>query len=319
MLTARTAVQSQAPAESATPRRDRTGEAAPLVAADHAYADVSVHAPALRSEVRLARDSGEARVGHATFDGATIVAAKGNYRAVCDAFTSSSAPTPNGRFCVRRQGEAQHLGGWRGALAWGLSAFYDRYGEGPVRKDTSRWFLIEPQFTTSRSRMQIHYGIASEGCVTVTDSDCFHRLETILEQPGTDSGWGYDGYPPGNDADVSKDQQSVDCVAWLDVTDSTTSTPTSESAEPPPVRIAAHEEMPLYRTLRPGYSGPDVKTLQQRLSDESFALLGPPVTGVYGPETTASVIAFQLANGLHVDGIAGPETIARLRLLERQR
>lgn len=37
-----------------------------------------------------------------------------------------------------------------------------------------------------------------------------------------------------------------------------------------------------------------------------------PVDGVYGPQTTAAVEYFQRANGLTVDGIAGPATMAKI-------
>ena len=273
--------------------------------------------PRLRSPVHLARDTHMAgpggQAGYARFDGSTIVGWKGDYRAVCDAFTSDSAPTPQGRFCIRRQGEAQHLGGLRGAVAWVFGAFYDRYGEGPVRKDTARWFLLEPQFRTTRSRMQLHYGIASEGCITVTDSGCFHRLEGILEQPGTETGWGYDGYPPGNDAGVTHEQRSVDCVAWLDVNRfSISDIPVTESISTP-YRITAHEEMPLYRTLRLGDTGPDVKTLQNILSGVNAPGFRPEASGRFGPETKTAVEFFQIRHGLDANGIAGPATIAKLR------
>jgi len=310
MLTARTTIQAPSPEGSAAPRRDATERAGPQAAAGHAFGDVSVHAPRLRSPVRLARE-----VAQLHFDGVQLTAANRGDFVSCEAFTSSSAPTPEGRFCVRREGEAQRLGGVKGA--WGrVKAFFDPDSDiAPVRQDRRRWFLIEPQFPTSRSRMQIHYGIASEGCVTVRDSLCFRVVELMVEGGDVAQGTGYDGYPPGNDANVVREERPVDCVAWLDVSYGPS---VSESAAPPPVRITAQEEMPLYRTLRPGYTGPDVKTLQQRLANENFVLFRPPVTGIYGPETEAAVIAFQTTNRLHVDGIAGPETIARLRALERR-
>jgi hypothetical protein len=186
---------------------------------------------------------------------------------------------------------------------------------GPVRQDRRRWYLLEPQFPTSRSRLQLHYGIASEGCITVRDSHCFTTLEGVLNQGGTATGTGYDGYPPGNEDGVVNEPRSVDCVAWLDVA---YGPPVAETPEPPPYRITAQEEMPLYRTLRPGYTGPDVKTLQQRLAGELGPFFRPSVTGVYGPETEAAVLVFQTMQGLHRDSIAGPETIARLRALERK-
>jgi hypothetical protein len=280
-------------------------------------------APRLHSPVRLARApqmlEPRRQVGRAKFDGSTIVASKGSDRAECDAFTSGSAPTPQGRFCIRRQGEAQRLGGVRGALArWVLDPVYNPFGAGPVRKDTRHWFLIEPQFDTTRSRMQIHYGIASEGCITVRDSDCFHRLEGVLELPGTASGWGYDGYPPGNDAgkdhkEQHEEKRSVDCVAWLDVSSSSlVDIPVTETVSAP-YRVTAQEEMPLYRTLRSGDTGLDVKTLQTILSGVNPLGFRPEASGRFGPETKAAVEFFQFRHGLAANGIAGPATLAKLR------
>ena len=59
-------------------------------------------------------------------------------------------------------------------------------------------------------------------------------------------------------------------------------------------------------TLRPGDSGPAVQMLQQRLFDLGYWL--PGVDGEYGQGTSQAVMAFQKANGLGRDGIAGPIT-----------
>lgn len=55
------------------------------------------------------------------------------------------------------------------------------------------------------------------------------------------------------------------------------------------------------RTLRQGSSGPDVKTLQERLG-------GLKVDGYFGARTAEGVIAFQLAHFLKTDGVVGPVT-----------
>ena len=142
-------------------------------------------------------------VGAACFDGVTITVTKNRTTSSCPAFTGSTgAPTPNGRFCIRLQGEAQIAGGIIGRI------FQDR----------NVWFLIEPQFRTIRSRMQLHPGTRSSGCITVNNRACFNRLATVLNSPGTDIGRGYDGYPPGNSAGVTNPERSINCVAWLDVT-----------------------------------------------------------------------------------------------------
>ena len=88
--------------------------------------------------------------------------------------------------------------------------------------------------------------------------------------------------------------------------------PVTESVSTP-YRIAAHEEMPLYRTLRLGDTGPDVKTLQNILSGVNAPGFRPEASGRFGPETKTAVEFFQIRHGLDADGIAGPTTIAKLR------
>jgi putative chitinase len=66
--------------------------------------------------------------------------------------------------------------------------------------------------------------------------------------------------------------------------------------------------------LEQGSSGPAVKDLQQKLMDLGFDPKG--VDGVFGPGTTAAVMAFQQSKGLQVDGVAGPATMAALQSAE---
>src|SRR5215471_5750725 len=63
--------------------------------------------------------------------------------------------------------------------------------------------------------------------------------------------------------------------------------------------------------LRQGSSGATVKDLQQRLTDLGFDPRG--IDGVFGPGTTAAVIAFQQSKGLQGDGIVGPATMSALQ------
>lgn len=60
------------------------------------------------------------------------------------------------------------------------------------------------------------------------------------------------------------------------------------------------------RTLRKGYQGDDVKSVQTRL--KALGYLNGNVDGKYGTGTMAAVSAFQAANGLTVDGLAGSGT-----------
>ena len=64
------------------------------------------------------------------------------------------------------------------------------------------------------------------------------------------------------------------------------------------------------RTLRPGATGADVKTLQTWLNDLGYKL---PDTGYFGPLTKAAVRRFQLAKGLApASGTVGVRTAAAL-------
>ncbi len=65
--------------------------------------------------------------------------------------------------------------------------------------------------------------------------------------------------------------------------------------------------------LRKGDSGPAVVKLQQALAKHGRSI-NLKVDGDFGTATEAAVKAFQRANGLVVDGIAGPRTLAALGL-----
>ncbi|MDD3213395.1 MAG: peptidoglycan-binding protein [Eubacteriales bacterium] len=64
------------------------------------------------------------------------------------------------------------------------------------------------------------------------------------------------------------------------------------------------------RTLRKGYTGSDVKTVQTQL--KSLGYYTSSVDGVYGSGTMAAVSSFQKNNNLSVDGLVGAKTYARL-------
>lgn len=70
------------------------------------------------------------------------------------------------------------------------------------------------------------------------------------------------------------------------------------------------------RTLSEGASGEDVRQLQIRVAGYpgSGAVLG--IDGAFGPATRSAVIRFQQAYGLGADGIAGPQTFAKLYELQ---
>lgn len=157
-----------------------------------------------RRTKRLRRRPPPPKVGSAFFNGKTIYVSKGYYRFYsCPAITGTAGShTPEGRYCIRHQGAAQRSGFLRWRRWW---------------KAQHKWYLVEPQFPTKRSRMQLHRGSRSAGCISVTDDRCFADLAAVLNQPGTAQGFGYDGYPPGNTADVDKSKRTINCVAWLTV------------------------------------------------------------------------------------------------------
>ena len=63
--------------------------------------------------------------------------------------------------------------------------------------------------------------------------------------------------------------------------------------------------------LKKGSTGDAVKALQQKLI--SLGYLSGGADGVFGPATQKAVAAFQAANGLDADGIAGAQTLAALQ------
>jgi peptidoglycan hydrolase-like protein with peptidoglycan-binding domain len=68
--------------------------------------------------------------------------------------------------------------------------------------------------------------------------------------------------------------------------------------------------------LRRGDSGEDVRRLQEQLRDANF--YDGPITGFFGSQTEDAVVRFQRANRLDDDGVAGPQTLARLNPRDNQ-
>jgi peptidoglycan hydrolase-like protein with peptidoglycan-binding domain len=80
-----------------------------------------------------------------------------------------------------------------------------------------------------------------------------------------------------------------------------------DSSKPaaPKLNTPAHKSS----SSKPKYqTGPQVVTLQKDLA--ALHYYSGPDDGVYGPSTKAAVEAFQRANGLTADGIAGAQTLA---------
>lgn len=70
--------------------------------------------------------------------------------------------------------------------------------------------------------------------------------------------------------------------------------------------------MATYTTLKNGSKGSDVKKLQQALIDAGYSVGKAGADGIYGSATASAVKAYQKANGLSVDGIAGNQTLGKL-------
>ena len=83
---------------------------------------------------------------------------------------------------------------------------------------------------------------------------------------------------------------------------------------PTPTPAPGATEQPGYtmptRTLRSGYVGDDVRSVQLRLAELGYYTT--IVTGEYGTATVTAVTAFQKENGLDADGVAGSKTYAVL-------
>lgn len=74
--------------------------------------------------------------------------------------------------------------------------------------------------------------------------------------------------------------------------------------------VSAASSSSTYRILRYGSKGEDVRALQQALKDLGY--FKQSTTGNFYTVTRSAVIAFQKANGLVADGIAGNKTYAKL-------
>lgn len=96
---------------------------------------------------------------------------------------------------------------------------------------------------------------------------------------------------------------------------SPTPTPSpTPSPTPPPTPTPTPSPIPMPEvtaSLKKGSKGVEVVNLQARLIELNYMSPGSN-DGDFGSGTEAAVIAFQEANGLKADGIAGRETLTRL-------
>ena len=86
----------------------------------------------------------------------------------------------------------------------------------------------------------------------------------------------------------------------------TSGEPAETSSQETGSDAASDNDSNTYDSLTIGATGEAVRRVQQALADLGF--LDTVIDGYYGPYTAGSVLAFQTANGLYEDGIAGPIT-----------
>jgi hypothetical protein len=97
----------------------------------------------------------------------------------------------------------------------------------------------------------------------------------------------------------------------VDTTPTATTPATTTPATTTPATTTPNvTSVPTDTTLRPGDSGSSVTSLQQALTQLGYE--AGTADGTYGPATTAAVAAFQKAEGLTEDGIAGPTTLTAI-------
>jgi len=90
----------------------------------------------------------------------------------------------------------------------------------------------------------------------------------------------------------------------------TTPTTTTPTTTTPTTTTPSATSVPTDTVLRAGSKGADVTQLQLALTELGYA--PGAADGNFGPATTQAVTAFQQAEGLTEDGIAGPTTIAAI-------
>lgn len=97
-------------------------------------------------------------------------------------------------------------------------------------------------------------------------------------------------------------------------------TPQQKQTAPASDTHAQHVELPA-PSLRSGATGPAVEALQRQLRDQGYVASNgrpPAVDAHFGPQTKEAVQAFQRAQGLEADGIAGPKTLHALQSQRQQ-
>lgn len=112
------------------------------------------------------------------------------------------------------------------------------------------------------------------------------------------AGTGPTNGPPPSTTSAPATSDSTTTTAVATTTSSTTTPPAPATTAPPPPAVPG--------VIRQGDVGPQVRDLQQRLSDLGY--WNGAADGVFGSGTHHAVVALQKAAGLGRDGIVGPAT-----------
>ena len=122
----------------------------------------------------------------------------------------------------------------------------------------------------------------------------------IVRAFGDDSGSGTTATTPTTPAATTTSTTTTSTTTTATDTGPTTTTPTSTTPSVSPV--------PTDAVLKAGSTGASVEALQLALTELGYE--PGAADGKFGAATTQAVSAFQAAEGLKEDGIAGPETLA---------
>ena len=108
---------------------------------------------------------------------------------------------------------------------------------------------------------------------------------------------------------------SVDESTAGSSTTSTTAAPTTTTSTTAPPTTTTTAPAAADGAFESGEHGPEISALQARLTDLGYWL--GTADGTYGQLTRQAVMAFQKANGLGRDGVAGPATLAAVETAAR--
>jgi peptidoglycan hydrolase-like protein with peptidoglycan-binding domain len=135
-------------------------------------------------------------------------------------------------------------------------------------------------------------------------------IASVGSPGGGDDGGGGGGGEVAQPASSSSPSTEAPTTTTTAAPPTTTTVPPTTTTAPPPPPPPPPTGPEADGKLSPGENGEAVRQLQQRLTDLGYWVGN--VDGGYGLTTQQAVLAFQKAEGLDRDGVAGPQTLARL-------